>query len=248
MTNIQLSLFGSAVRTPFWLKYFNQFKMNKINYEIIFAGPVKPSYKLPDNVKYLYVHPDPGPVHCASLAATYCVGETLIPSADDVVFSPFSLDYMYDEYKKQNDYKCMVHARYGFGPDSDVTDVNNELPIPGTQWRFAIGILYSARFYWELGGNDRRYRGGASEGDLQMRALASGGRYVYAYNAYVQEDISYIDNNALSPKRAWQRWYGREDNDFMRRQWFPNGVMQKQSTVPFEPIDVSKYDSTKHNH
>lgn len=234
--NIQMSLFGSAVRTPHWKKCFAQYAMNKVKYEIVFAGPIQPDFELPPYVKFVHCYPDPSPAHCTAIASKVCVGELFLPVADDTVFTPYALDIIYETYKKENDYKCMVHPRYGFGPDSDVTDENTELPIPGSNYRFGYCAAYSKQFYRELGGIDRRYRGGGSDGDLQMRALSMGGRYVYAYGAYVQEDLSYVGGNALSPLRAWKRWGGQQDNEFMKYQWFPNNILQSKSTVPFEPI------------
>lgn len=236
MSDIQVSLFGSAVRTQHWSKFFNQLTMNKVKYEVIFAGPVIPEYELPPNVRHIHVDPDPGTVHCSGIAARECQGEIMAGIADDVVLSPYALDYMYETYKKENDYKCMVHARYGFGPDSDVTDINSELPIPGSPYRWGFSVMFSRQFFFELGGYDDRYIGGAGEGDLQCRAFSQGGRFVYANNAYVQEDLSYVGGNALSESRAWARWGGRRDNDVMKAQWFPNGALLKEPTTPFRPM------------
>jgi len=237
MTDIQVSLFGSATRTHCWSKFFEQFTMNKVKYEIIFAGPVKPDFELPSNVSFIHIDPDTGPVHCSSAASKMCVGETIMLIADDTILTPYALDIMYAKYKEENDYKCMIHPRYGFGPESDVTEVNEETHLPGSTYRIGINLLWSRKFFFELGGYDNRYSGGAGDCDMQMRALSQGGRHVYAYGAFAQEDLSYVDNDTFSLLRAWQRWRGREDNIFMKQQWYPSGSLLNEPTTPFEPIE-----------
>jgi len=243
MPDFKVSLFGSFARPKDWEWFWGQLSMNTIEYQIVMMGPNKPdNLILPDNVMFGHVQPDPGPALCCFLASKYCTGETMMQVGDDMVFTPYALDEVYNTYKRENDYKCMVHCRYGFGPDSDVTDVNTELKIPGSDKRWGLGCLYSRQFYWELGGIDKRYHAGATDGEVQLRAYSRSGRAVYASNAYVQEDLTRTpgpqSGNALNFERAWYRWGGQTDNEIMRQQWFPDGVLLNESTTPFQPIET----------
>jgi len=250
MSDIQVSLFGSFAHPDKWLKFFEGWRMNTVKYEIIVAGPHLPDFELPPEVRFIHVQPDPGPCHCAHIAARQCTGETMILLGDDCLHSPFYLDKMYAKHKEGNDYKCMPMPRWcgangtkaanemsDLKPENDITDSFWEIQkIPGRTdivWGFP---LWSRKFFWELGGFDRRFGGGPFEADLMLRAYSRGGWYTYVYDAFISEPLG-------PESRAWNTWHGKDDIEtLMWQRWHSNsiqlgGFILDEPRTPFEPID-----------
>ncbi len=145
-----VSVFGSWARPKDWPQSFIYLSTNAVDYEIVIAGPNKPSFALPSNVTFIHTTPDPGECRCAQIAADHCKGETMILSGDDIRYSPHTLDNLYRKYKEENDYKCLVHPRWGT-PDNDKTDKDAFLfEIPGSTLRYGF-VLWSRQFFRELG-------------------------------------------------------------------------------------------------
>ena len=67
MSDIKISLIGSAFRTNNWLKIYDSVKKNKIGFEIVYVGPNKPDFQLPDNFRF--IQSDVKPVQCIEIAA-----------------------------------------------------------------------------------------------------------------------------------------------------------------------------------
>ena len=238
MSDVQVSVFGSWAHPDDWPRLFMQFAMTKTKYEIVVAGPTKPDYILPENVTFIHCTPDPGPCRCAQIAAQHCSGETLLMSQDDFVFSPFALDEMYNAYLSENNYKYMVHARWGTQTKDRTNECLQSMFItPNPKVRYGI-TLFSKRIFDELGGFDRRYNAGPYDADLQYRIYASGGKYRYASDAFVCEDRSLMLEGTDS---AWTRLNASAEVTDFHKRWHSNGLFVGGSlltvpTIPFEPI------------
>ena len=234
---MNVSVFGSWARPRVWSRVFDNLAQNTINYEIVVAGPVLPSFALPLNVTFIHCDPDPGPAVCAQLASKRCRGETMLVFNDDYVLSPYALDYAYDAYVRARDYKCMIHLIPGTGPlDNRIASVLDQIVIPGSEHRWGFA-LWSRQVFLELGGFDRRCSVGAYEADFMLRVYSQGGRYVYASEAYILEDTSVAQG-----VYAWNRDGCEETNAVVYARWMSNGIRHggyvlRKPRTSFEPID-----------
>ena len=237
---MKVSVFGTWARPQNWPKFFAHLSSNTIDYEVVIAGPNKPTFTLPPNVNFIHVDPDPGLCWCAQIAAESCVGETMIIAGDDMIFSSFALDNMYRRYTQENDYKFMVHPRWGTGPDNDLTETNSYLlDIPNSKLRYGFP-LFSRQLFVELGGYDRRFNAGPYDADFQLRAYAQGSRFVYTHDAFVAEDIMLTPGGLYGG--AWYKYNGYDEvQKLLWGRWYSNeqhydSMLLSEPRTPFEPI------------
>ena len=160
----------------------------------------------------------------------------MLLAGDDLEYTPHFLDNLYAKYVQEQDYKCMVYARYGRVRYVDETEKYAGMVVMGrSPFRWGNG-LWSRQFFVELGGFDVRFTVGPYDCEMQCRAFNQGGRYAYAHDALLIEDCS------LSPSTAWETRGGRwEMNNLRDARWFSdgdwnNGEFFTSPTTPFEPI------------
>lgn len=240
MSNIQVSIFGSWARPSDWEKTIKSIRQaaSRVSYEIVVAGPNKPTFELPSNMTFIHVDPDRGAAHCAQIASRQCSGETMILMGDDCRFSPYSLDNAYMEHKTENNYVCMIHFRWGTR-EHDITDEHPylfETPDPTVRYGF---VLWDRRFFNELGGYDRRFTFGPHDAELQLRAYASGGYYKYAFGAFFSEDLT-AQGNTFGGTFYQKKGY-EELQTLIYDRWYTNNpiygaALLKEPRTPFEPI------------
>ena len=54
-----ISLFGSSCRPQNWKGLYESIGNNKVNFEIVFAGPNDPDFELPNNFKFIKSYTKP---------------------------------------------------------------------------------------------------------------------------------------------------------------------------------------------
>lgn len=241
MSNIQVSIFGSWARPHDWSKTIENIRLaaQHTSYEIVVAGPNKPAFELPKNMTFIHVDPDRGAAHCAQIAERQCVGETIMLLGDDCRFAPNSLDNAYTKYRMVNDYKCMIHFRWGTGPENDITDAHPylfETPDPKIRYGF---VLMSKKFFDEVGGYDKRFTFGPHDAEMQLRAYSKGGYYVYEYHSFLSEDLT-AQGNTFGGTFYTRGGYN-ELQTLIYDRWYTNdpkygGALLNEPRTPFEPI------------
>jgi len=115
-----ISLLASAHRTDLWLDWYKSIGDNQISFEVIFVGPNKPDFQLPDNFYFIESHVKPP--QCWEIAARRAEGKYLLFLGDDVFFN--LPDYISSD----------VFTRMRDPSGSPVTDISN----------FLAGVGYSS--------------------------------------------------------------------------------------------------------
>lgn len=199
MSDIQVSIYGTCNRPHLWQWFYDNLAMNKVNFEIIFVGNVEPAFTLPDNFHFVYSNTKP--TQCLHIGVSLCTGEILIGISDDVHFSPYFLDTVYELYKKQNNYKSMIGPKF-FGTlepktpeelqkmaDSTPNDTKDLHLIYNdfSSMPLMAGGAMSNQLFKEVGGYDRRFVWGFSDLDIQIRATLAGAKIVHCENAWICE-------------------------------------------------------------
>ena len=101
-----VSLFASAIRTKDWVKFLDSLKDNTIPYEVIFAGPNKPTFDLSKYPEFTYIYCNVKPAQTYQIAANHSSGLLCGWSTDDATYSLHTiglpqrnLDKAYEYYK-----------------------------------------------------------------------------------------------------------------------------------------------------
>lgn len=172
-----ISFFNSSIRPNCWMRLYDSLKNNKTPFELVFCGDVKPTFKLPDNI--IFIYSETKPAQCYHIAQKYTRGDIVAMTGDDFIFSDNSLDNIIKKFDKigyENNivlnYVNMnirgvtsgVDLRF-FGGLSETSDYN---PLVG-------GGFFMLRSTWEsIGGIDKRFLGLYWDLDVMMRAHSSG--------------------------------------------------------------------------
>jgi len=174
---MKVSVFASAVRTQLWEKFYNDIKAtNKTEFEVVFVGPYAPSFTLPDNFRFIQTNVKPA--QCFEIAARNSVGDVLLQTADDIVYTPHAIDLMYEAYMSDPGH-IMSTCKY-YSDEADFSAYQNLLGNPSDTFPILpVCGMYSREMYHKLGGADRRFRAMQWELDMYMRMWAAGMKTVF---------------------------------------------------------------------
>lgn len=91
--NPVISVFATSIRPRHWLAFYENIKAaTQHPFEIVFSGPEKPTFELPENFRWIPTSVKPA--QAMEVARLHCDGEYLVQAVDDVLFSPEALDKM----------------------------------------------------------------------------------------------------------------------------------------------------------
>jgi len=225
--DIQISICASANRPILqngfknWERFLDSLKENKIKYEVIFVGDVKPDLDASKYPEFKYIYATVKPCQSYMIAFWEAKGELIHWSADDSDYNhpknncPNALDIAYKCYKdgekKYNDNKTMVAMR----PIEDGGDVQEKWHylFGGCPWspRMApFGILNREFLLNDIKGYPTDHVSGQAENSVIMSGLALGGRVEFCREAFL-----YVHHRQVHPRNS----AGQEVNDF--RKWYP---------------------------
>lgn len=260
MSDIQVSIFASAVRPKLWPNLFKSLKGITVNCEIIFCGNINPQkdqlfieFTQWFNSGLSGTHQECGPVvftyiptanikpsQCYEIARRSCKGEVTIWAADDCEFPDDVVGKAYRFWKSQNNEKLILSmlTRERYTPRYFLTDLNNHtLKGPGTPLMAPIGMM--SRAYLErLGGADRRYCAGQYENDYVLRILQDGGELKKFEESPVVIDhftahggVSTVEGN----KRPFASGYNH-DREILEGSWIKDGRVSTTRLDAFQPF------------
>jgi hypothetical protein len=246
MPNVKISVQGPANRPHLWDYFYETLSMNTIDFEIVFVGNVKPDFKLPDNFKFIYSNVNPA--QCEFISSLYSSGELLLTSGDDFHYSPYCLDMLYEKYRTENDYKCMVSVMKYAGitdhieTSEDISKILDKCPNQEgnkdsmfKNIQLSVSSTMSRQFYRELGGLDKRFIFGNAATDLLVRAVHSGGRFVFCPDTYMIERKDLCGD--------WQNAHGKLYSDdaykFLLYEWADGDIVKPKRTDEVQPYIIN---------
>ena len=113
MSEIKYSLVSPAIRTENWLKIYESVKSNNTYFEIIFAGPRRPNFKLPQNFKYIETNVKPA--QCWEILYENARGKYIMNIGDDFIFKTKNpLDKLDEELEVYKNEKILLGLTYKF--------------------------------------------------------------------------------------------------------------------------------------
>lgn len=232
MEDIKVSLCASANRVKWWPRFLDSLKGNKLKYEVIFVGDIKPDFDLDKYPEFKYVHATVKPAQSYQIAFWEAKGELIHWTADDADYNhptrncPNSLDIAYAHWQKMekengNDKKSVV----AFRPIEDGGDVWSFHHFFGgwehTPTMAPFALINREYFVNVLGGYDADFVSGQSENDVVMRVLEDGGRVEVCMDAFL-----YVHHRQVHPPRPqdnkFREWYNT-DREVLENCWIPAG-------------------------
>ena len=174
-----ISILGSAARPNLWLDWYRSIGDNQVSFEVIFVGPNKPDFQLPDNFYFIesYVKPS----QCIEIAARNASGECIIHIGDDMFFeSPNPLDTLYTNFLSYNAEKLMLSCRLRCSNAKDrIKTYDKAIHFPrGATTEDVVmpaGFLMYSSYYKYLGGADINFIAIYFDVDLCLRVIEDGG-------------------------------------------------------------------------
>jgi hypothetical protein len=223
-----ISLFATAYRPQYWERLYESIKNNSIPFEIVFVGPNKPNYILPDN--FYYIKSDVKPTQCLEIAARNTTGELIIHIADDLEFiNSNPLEKLYISYNLQNSDKLMLSCKYMLKGE-DVSGIAHHFFYGDTSSPLMpVGTILTKKLYTELGGMDKNFIAIHGELDIAMRLYAMGGKVILS-DVYINEQRDRNYKGGLCDE------YQKIDMKLLRDLWVVDGKAQFNRSKPFEPF------------
>ena len=98
----ELSIIIPGIRPDKWANLVKSIASGcKLNtYEIIFVGPYKPKFRLPEN--FIFKQSGVKPIQCQEAASRLARGEYLLSTGDDIRYSEGAVDKLYEAICKEN--------------------------------------------------------------------------------------------------------------------------------------------------
>ena len=170
----RISIIGSGIRVNRWKDFYKNLSNNKLDFEIIFTGNVKPNFQLPVNFRFYYS--ETKPAQCVEISARHARGDLLTISSDDVIFSENYLDNLYDHYTKNCSDKDFVSGLFQ-GGGYFYSDEDYQF-WPGVKGSPSMPMnLTLKRDLWQnLGGVDKNFIGLFYDLDIALRLMENGGK------------------------------------------------------------------------
>lgn len=231
----QISLCAAAARPDFWQRFYNSTLQNNVRIEVVFVGPLMPSWILPDNFKFIKSNVKPSQAY--EIAFRHATGELIGWTADDAnynspeVNSPNALDLIWQRYQEAcnefDDLKTML----AMCPLEDSSaEWENHFFFYGDRNtpRMAPFGFINREWFYSLGGYDRNFICGQSENDVVMRGLQNGGRIEVVERSWVHVHHA----ECHGPDYPFRSGYDR-DRAFLENCWVDQGYGTYEVSTPY---------------
>ena len=212
MSEIKYSLVSPAIRTENWLKIYESVKSNNTYFEIIFAGPRRPNFKLPQNFKYIETNVKPA--QCWEILYENARGKYIMNIGYDFIFRTKNpLDKLDEELEIYKNEKILLGLTYKYR-DIDQTKqqtfkINNNENESGL---LPMSPPLKKELWYRYGRFDSRFICTLMEADFFLRMINDGYKVVNS-SVLITEDKVLEDNRKMS------RDYMRIDRKLMLKLW-----------------------------
>lgn len=212
MSEIKYSLVSPAIRTENWLKIYQSVISKNSKFEIIFAGPRKPNFKLPSNFRYISTNVKPA--QCWEILYEEARGKYVMNVGDDLIFRTNNpLDKLDEELDLIKDKKILLGLTYKFrGIDQtkhQTFKINND---QDSSPLLPLSPPLKKELWYKYGRFDSRFICTLMEADFFLRMVNDGYKVINS-KVLVTEDKILEDNRKMS------RDYMRIDRKLMLKLW-----------------------------
>lgn len=226
--SVKVSICSSAIRVKDWQKFYDCVADTKIPFEIVFAGPKSPTFKLPDNFRF--IHTPVKPAQCYHLTYLNARGQVIMSTADDAEYGANAIDLAYDFFMRKENRLLMSGFRQ-FEDGTETTEVHHYVDEDGKRIIASPFPVFFRETYFRLGGADRRYITGQWENDFSFRLLNAGGSIEICMDAIIR-----VKHREKHEDGSKVRDYWPGESKLLADTWFyPDRRFRRIPTSPLEP-------------
>jgi hypothetical protein len=246
MNDIKFSLIAPSIRPQLWKTFCNSLSNTKINYEVIFIGPLPPICELPSSFRWIKSSTKPS--QCTHIGFMEAKGEFISLTADDAqYFSPNSsgaLDNMMKFIEKFPEHPTYVknNIAYGFRMFEDTSCIESSLThflIEDKKDGITNPLLYPffvirKSSYIELKGYDNRFVCGQAENDFLLRVVRD---YGHTKNSLCPLAMVWANHDAGHNNISKFREYHSFETELLKKLWLDaNGqyhIQNNERLIPY---------------
>jgi GT2 family glycosyltransferase len=224
--NPKISIFSSAHRPQNWMDLYKSIGENDVEFELVFVGPNKPDYRLPNNFRF--IRSLVKPTQCLEIALRNTTADLVMPIADDCMFKGSRpLDRLYETYKNNNNDKIILSCRYMLNGEDQSECAHFDgisspvMPLCG---------LMSRNLLMSVGGLDKNFIAIMWDCDIAMRVHSLGGDVILS-DVFLEED-KYKNAGSELCNEFWEH-----DRGLLESLWTKNGKIHLCRTKPVESFD-----------
>jgi len=199
---------------------------NDVEFELIFVGPNKPDYRLPNNFRF--IRSLVKPTQCLEIALRNTTADLVMNMADDCIFKGSRpLDRLYETYKNYNNNKIILSCKYMLNGE----DLSESAHFDGISSPvMPLCGLMSRNLLMSVGGLDKNFIAIMWDCDIAMRVHSLGGDVILS-DVFLEEDK---DKNVGSElcNEFWEH-----DRGLLESLWTKNGKIHLCRTKPVESFD-----------
>jgi len=211
-----ISIICKSRRPELWLNFYNQFFTTKVDFEIIFIGPFKPSFKLPKQCRF--IHTIVKPSQCAEIGYLSAKGDYIMEPPDDLVIKNSKpLETIQKKIRKQkNIFFLMSHQVISYG-DIIVKPYKeyNDLILP-------FSPIFNKKVFNLVKGIDKNFIGVMFEIDLYLRMMQKGCKVIFSGLTFYEKKRSLLEPTLFGD-------YSNLDRKYFASIWKLNGVFNFNS-------------------
>ena len=208
MRNDKISVIIPSNNRKNWSRLIKNLKSDKIDYEILFIGPV---YSHSKNKKIKIITSYLKPVQCLQIGLKYSTGNFIIQMADDCLLRG-TRDPLYRLYSLSKKYpNKIISCKYSVNKIPVKSYEYNYLPWDD-KTKLPIAPLVKKDDIKKVGGYDKKFIAVLSDIDLYLRLKQSNKKFFFS-NVYIDEDKRFNKSNNLLPT------YWSHDRSNLDRCW-----------------------------
>jgi len=209
---IKFSIISPAIRTENWLKIYNSVISDNISFEMIFAGPRKPNFKLPRNFKYIKTNVKPA--QCWEILYKKARGKYIMNIGDDYIFKTEKpLKILSRELSSIKEKKILLGLRYIFRNIDQTKMLTIKINNNETESELLpMSPPLKKKLWYKYGRFDSRFICTLMDGDFFLRMVKDG--YKVKHSAVIISEEEKLEDN-----RKMSRDYMRLDQKLIIKLW-----------------------------
>jgi hypothetical protein len=207
-----VSVIIPAINVDNWENVIQNLQSKKIKIEIIFLGPFKPKFKLPNNCKHILTFVKPP--QCLEIGYRLSKGNFIMQFADDCKLSTKDGIYKIHELWKKRGcsiYK-LVSCKYKTPGHKTLKADYRFMPWDKTSPILPITPLVPKILLKKYGSYDKRFEAVLADIDLYMRLIRAGCNFSFA-------NIFYLENKNINKGNILLGDFWMKDKIFLDKLW-----------------------------
>lgn len=244
VNNPKVSFVAPSIRPHLWSKFYNSLSNNTTEWEVIFAGPLKPEFDLSEYPRLRYIYATCKPSQCTHIAFMEASGEYVSLTADDAqYFTPDGkgaidniMNFIGNFPSDKNYYNSRIAYGFRMFEDSSCLETSQNhylVPKDKTALLYPFFVI-NKKSYLELNGYDNRFICGQAENDFLLRVYQN---YGYTTNSLCPTAMVWADHDSGHENISKFRQYHIQESSILKSLWFnENNYTNKRFSelLPYE--------------